>query len=148
MKTILLIITLLFSFATYSQTSYVKVVDKPEFAKFMNYCQTPVPRTFYMRGEVSVVKYNPDYTNTFLYYAQPNGDWMAKYPLVIKWWPVGFNNTTTEAYQHGITAKFEVMVPRIYCRTKTEYITMFYAHWKNNEIQEGWWDSHSIGIAP
>lgn len=130
-----------------SSQTYLKVADTAEFVKFMNYCQTPVPRTFYMYGEVSVVKYNPDYTNPLLNYAQPNGDWMAKYPLVIKWYGIDSKVVKlTEAYQHRIIAKIDLMVPRIYCTSKTEYITLFYAHWKNNDILDGWIDKRCIAI--
>lgn len=148
MKKLILLVFLIISVVGYSQTiTYLKVADKEEFTKFMNYCQTPVPRTFYMTGEVSLVKYNADYTNTTLYWKQPvTGDWMAKYPLVIKWYPIGTKSTITEAYQQQIQAKIEMMVPRVYCTSKTEYITLFYNHWKNGDMQAGWFDSHYIGV--
>jgi uncharacterized protein YegP (UPF0339 family) len=137
----LILIFLSLSFLSQGQ-SYVKVADKPEFQKFMEYCNTPVSRTFYMQGAVSLVKYNG-------YYTQPiTGDWMAKYPLVIKWYPIGTKITTYEPYQQQIVAKIDMKVPRLYCTSQTEYITMFYQHWQNGDIQSGWWDSHFIGIVP
>jgi hypothetical protein len=142
MKNLLFLSLLLMSILGYSQT----VAEKPEFIKFMNYCQVPVERQFTMRGEVSLVKYNPDYTNTTTYYAQPvTGDWMAKYPLIIKWYPVDVKNTIIEPYQYEIIAYFKVMVPRVYCPNKTEYLALFRAHWKNGDIQSGWADAHFIG---
>ena len=143
MKKLLFFALVLTSMLTFAQTA----AEKPEFIKFMNYCQFPIERTFYMYGEVSVVKYNPDYTNDTLRYAQINGDWMAKHPLVIKWYPIDSKTVrVTEAYQHEIVAQIKVMVPRVYCTSKSEYLTLFRAHWKNGDIQSGWMDSHFIGV--
>jgi hypothetical protein len=127
----------------YSQT----VAEKPEFIKFMNYCQVPVEREFHMRGEVSVVKYNSDYTNPTTYYTQPiTEDWMAKYPLIVRWYAIDVEKTVTEPYQNEIVAHFKVMVPRVYCTSKTAYLALFRAHWKNGDMQSGWADEHYIGF--
>ena len=148
MKLLSFLVLIFISIQLQAQT-YIKVADKDEFVKFMNYCQTPVSRTVRMTGEVSLVKYNSDYSNTILYYTQPiTGDWMAKYPFVIKWYPVDAKSTIQEAYQTEINIQFDVKVPRVYCTSKREYITLFYQHWKNEDIQSGWWDSHFIGITP
>jgi len=143
MKSLLILSFLLATVFGYSQT----VAEKPEFIKFMNYCQVPVEREFYMRGEVSVVKYNSDYANPTTYYTQPiTGDWMAKYPLIVKWYPIDVDNTTSEVYQNEIVAHFKVMVPRVYCTSKTQYLILFRAHWKNGDMQSGWADEHYIGF--
>lgn len=144
---LILLILLFFSLGCVIGQTTLKVVDKPEFNKFMDYCNTPISRTFYMIGEVSVVKYNPDFANPIKYYAQPvTGDWMAKYPLVIKWYAIGTKSTSTEAYQHEIIVPIEVKVPRVYCTSQTAYITYFYKYWKTGMIQSGWFDSRFIGI--
>ena len=148
MKLLSFLVLIFISIQLQAQT-YIKVADKDEFVKFMNYCQTPVSRTVRMTGDVSLVKYNSDYSNPILYYTQPiTGDWMAKYPFVIKWYPVDAKSTTQEAYQTEITISFELKVPRVYCTSMSEYKDLFNKHWKNGDIQSGWWDSHFIGITP
>lgn len=145
MKTLILISLLLLTGRAFSQTT-LAATDVQDFAKFMNYCQFPIEREFVMKGVVSLVKYNPDYNNKTLYYVQANNDWMAKYPLVIKWYPIGTKSITCEAYQQEIRAVIKIKVPRLYCATKTEYIQMYYQHYKNGDIQSGWADYHFIGF--
>lgn len=140
MKLFLILFLLLFiSFHASSQT-YLKVADKEEFKKFMDYCNTPVSRTFYMKGAATAVKYNDSYTQPI------TGDWMAKYPLVIKWFPIGTKSITYETYQQHVTAVIELKVPRVYCTSVAEYTNYFYKHWKNGDIQSGWADEHFIGF--
>ena len=139
MKTLLFLLLLLASIAS-AQT----VAEKPEFIKFMNYCQTPIEVQCHMRGEISLVKFNVNYADPMTYYVDSLNNWMAKYPLVIKWYPVGVRNTTTEAYQKEVVAYFKIKVPRVYCTSKTEYLALFRAHWKNGDMQSGWFDSHYI----
>lgn len=140
MKLTLIVLVLLLFFKTGTTQTYLKVADKAEFQKFMDYCNTPVSRTFYMSGAVSLLKYNG-------YYMQPvTGDWMAKYPLVIKWYPIGASPVTIDTYQNEITATFTVKVPRIYCKSVAEYTNFFYKYWKNGDIQSGWADEHFIGF--
>jgi hypothetical protein len=97
-----------------------------------------------MRGEVSLVKFNINYADPITYYKDSLNNWMAKYPFVIKWYPVSHDNTTTEAYQHEIIAYFKVNVPRVYCTSKTAYLALFRAHWKNGDMQSGWFDYHYL----
>lgn len=124
---------------TFSQTiTYLKVADKADYQKYYDYCMEGVPRTFTMRGEVTLVKVNG-------YYTQPvTGAWTAKYPLVVKWYPINVKSTTTEAYQHEIIAIFEAKVPRRYPPSIDDY----YKHWKNGDIQAGYIDSKSCAIWP
>jgi hypothetical protein len=134
MKSLLFSGLMLIGMITFSQTiTYLKVVDKVEYANYLAYCSTPAPRIFYMRGEVTVMKING-------YYKQPvTGNWTAKWPLVIKWYPIGTTVTTTLDYQKEIVAKVEIMVP---LRSPTS-IDDFYKHWKNGDIQSGYIDSKS-----
>jgi hypothetical protein len=124
----------------YSQT----VAEKPEFIKFMNYCQTPIEVQCHMIGEVSLVKFNVNYADPITYYKDSLNNWMAKYPLVVKWYAISNRNTTTEAYQQEVIAYFKVNVARVYCTSKTKYLALFRAHWKNGDMQSGWFDSHYL----
>lgn len=139
MKNLLCIALVFFCMSTFGQViTYLKTADKAEYAKYLTYCSTPAPRTFYMRGEVTVVSING-------VYAQPvTGAWTAKWPLVVKWYPINAKSTTTEAYQHEIVAAFEIMVP---LRSPTS-IDDFYKHWKNGDIQSGYIDSKSCAVWP
>lgn len=142
MKTILSILLFAICNVVQSQT----VAEKPEFVKFMNYCQCPIEVTAHMAGMVSLVKYNSDFTYPILYWKQPvTGDWMAKYPLVIKWYPVSqLSGIVEESYQQSITAYFKIKVPRVYCTSKTAYLALFRTHWKNGDMQSGWHDAHYL----
>lgn len=135
---VLILLFVLVSGLVKSQTiTYLKVADKLEYAKYLEYCNTPVPRTFTMPGAVTLLKLNNNYI-------QANGDWMAKLPLIIKWYPIGTKSTITEAYQREITAKIEIMVPRRYPAS----IDDFYRNWKTNNIQDGLVDSKTCGLWP
>jgi len=137
MKTLL--ITFCFCIASlfaHTQTiTYLKVADKAEYAKYLEYCLTPVERTFYMRGKVSLLKVNGQYTDSI-------GTWVAKYPLTIKWYPIFTKVTTTEAYQHEIVASFKVMVPRRYPTSVDD----FYKWWKTGFIQGGMLDAKCVPV--
>ena len=140
MKKLYLLALIILPLLIKAQTiTYLKVADKEEYQKYLSYCLEGVSRTFYMKGEVTVLSVNG-------YYAQPvTGEWTAKYPLVIKWWPINTKTTTTEAYQHQIVVPVEVMVPRRYPTS----IDDFYKNWKTGKIQSGlYMDSKSIAIWP
>ena len=138
MKVILSILISLFCLGVSGQTiTYLKVADKPEYANYLAYCNTPVPRTFFMTGAITLLKTNN-------YYVQPNGDWMAKVPLTIKWYPFGTKSFMFEAYQKEIIAKVEIMVPRRYPPSVDD----FYRNWKTGNIQEGLTDSKTCGVWP
>lgn len=139
MKNLLIIAFLLLTsvYAEAQTITYLKVADKPEYAKYLEYCNTPVPRTFIMTGAVTILKTNN-------YYVQPNGDWMAKVPLTIKWYPFGTKSFTFEAYQKEIIARVEIMVPMRYPPS----IDDFYKNWKTGNIQEGLVDSKTCGLWP
>lgn len=135
---VLILLFVLVSGLVKSQTiTYLKVADKFEYAKYLEYCNTPVPRIFYMPGAVTLLK-------TGAYCVQSNGDWMAKIPLTIKWYPLGAKSTTMEAYQKEVIAKVEIMVPRRYPAS----IDDFYRNWKTNNIQDGLVDSKTCGLWP
>ena len=134
------VITTIFSIFLFLNVSaqtitYLKVADKPEYEKYLAYCNTPVPRTVYVKGAISLLKVNGCYV-------QENGEWMAKIPLTIKWYPVGTKSLTFEPYQKEITAKVEIFVPMRYPPS----IDDFYRNWKTRNIQDGLVDSKTCGV--
>lgn len=137
---LLLITLMLFVVTASAQTiTYLKVVDKADYTNnYLSYCQTPVERTFIMNGEVTLLSVNG-------YYQQPTtGNWIAKFPLVVKWYPIEVRNTITETYQNEITAYFKVNVPRRYPWSIDDY----YKNWKTGKIQAGDMDQKFVGLTP
>lgn len=136
---ILLFILCFFAFLTVSSQTitYLKVADKPEYEKYLAYCNTPVPRTFYIKGAVTLLKVGNNYH-------QANGDWTAKLPLSIKWFPVGTTPMTFEQSQQEITAKVEIMLPKRYPASVDD----FYKNWKTGNILQGLTDSKTCGVWP
>jgi hypothetical protein len=138
MKALLSILICLFVLNVSGQTiTYLKVADKPEYAKYLEYCQTPVPRTISMITMVNLLKVND-------YYVQENSDWMAKIPLTIKVYPPGTKSMTIEPYQKEVTARIDIMVPRRYPTSVDD----FYRNWKTGNIQQGLTDSKTCGVWP
>lgn len=136
MKVIITIFSIFLFLNVSAQTiTYLKVADRPEYEKYLSYCNTPVPRTFYIKGAVSLLKVNN-------YYVQGNSDWVVKVPLTIKWYPIGTNTITLEPYQKEITAKVEIFVPMRYPASVDD----FYRNWKTRNIQDGLVDSKTCGV--
>ncbi len=137
-KNLILILVFLFSAVISHAQTYLKAADKDDYNKnYLPYCQAPVERTFIMKGEVTLLLVNG-------YYHQPNGDYIAKFPLVVKWYPIEVRNTVCESYQQDITAYFKANVPRRYPWSVDDY----YKNWKTGKIQAGDMDSKFCGICP
>jgi hypothetical protein len=138
MKTILSILISLFFLNVSGQTiTYLKVADKPEYANYLAYCNTPVPRTIHITAAITLLKVNDCYV-------QANTDWMAKIPLQIKFYQPGTKSATFEPNQKEVIAKIEIMVPRRYPAS----IDDFYRNWKTGNIQQGLTDSKTCGVWP
>lgn len=127
-----------FSFSVYCNYSTditnVNQADKTEYAKYMEYCLTPAPRTFYMHGAVNLIKVNGQYTDSI-------GNWIADWPLVIEWYPF-FSKSDTFDRKQQIVAHVDIMVPMRYPPS----IYDFYKWWKTGFIQEGYTDEKSIPV--
>lgn len=130
MKLFFLTAILLIGSIAYSQT-YVKVADKPEYEKYLAYCNTPISRPVTLTGRLTVLQVNG-------LYADAIGNYVAKLPITITWSAIGSIPPPCEVNQRYVTLRFEVLVKR-----RAPSIPDFYRYWKTNFIQEGLLDERS-----
>ena len=121
MKTILFTIFILFAFHAYSQT-YVKVADKPEYEKYLSYCNTHDYKTFEVLGKVTVLKVNG-------YYTDPDGKYYIKEPLTITWQKIGATSVTVSEFEKLISVKVTLQT-----RRRTPSIPDFYKEWMTHRL--------------
>jgi len=124
------IILLFFALNVQAQT-YVKVVDKPEYEKYLEYCNTPISRPFKLDLKVSVLKINNLYLDA-------KGNWVTSKTPTISLVPFGTKTVTTTESQKQISIIIELPVQR-----RIPSIPDFYKYWKTKFIQEGLLDERS-----
>lgn len=124
------LILLFFALNVRAQT-YVKVADKPEYEKYLTYCNTPIGRTFRLDLKVSVLKINSQYLDSI-------GNWVTSKTPTIFLVPYGTKTITTTESQKQIPIIIELPVQR-----RIPSIADFYKYWKTKFIQEGLLDERS-----
>ena len=120
MKTLILFLLLLPLFIQ-AQT-YVKVADKPEYEKYLKYCNVPTPLKVTQVGVITLLKVNGQYTDSV-------GNYIVKIPITIAWFKVGSTSMTVEPYQKLIYNTFFVPV-----QMRKPSITDFYTNWQTHKI--------------
>jgi len=134
MKTLLFLLAAFFLLISASaQTiTYLKVADKIEYnTKYLPYCNASISIPIEQVGKFTVLLINGQYTDSI-------GNYAAKLPLSITWYPVGTKAMSFEPNQQMIIVRYEVMV-----RRRTPSIDDFYKNWKTGNIQAGLIDSKS-----
>jgi len=123
---LLLLILLLITFNVTAQT-YVKVADKPEYAKYEQWCKVKINKTVYQYGKYKVMKINGQYSDSL-------GNYVAVNPVKIVWSegvvsPEGRNSITVDPNEMCIRVVTTIQVWRRY-----PSIADFYANWVTNKI--------------
>jgi len=121
MKRILLFVFVMFSLLSFSQT-YVKVADKPEYTRYLIYCNTYTYKYFEVLGKVPVIKVGGFYADTV-------GNYSIKEPLTITWLKPGTTSITVAESEVLITTTLKLMV-----RKRTPSIPDFYSSWITHKI--------------
>jgi len=129
----ILIILLFFAINTSAQT-YLKVADKPEYAKYLEYCNAPISRSFKLLLKVSTIKVDGLYMDS-------KGNWVTSKTPTISLVPYGTKTITTTESQKIVTITVEFPVQR-----RIPSVADFYKYWKTNFIQEGLMDERSGGF--
>jgi len=127
------LILLFFALNIQAQT-YVKVADKPEYEKYLTYCNTPISRPFKLDLKVSVLKINDQYLDSI-------GNWVTSKTPTILLVKYAINTTTTTESQKTVSMNVELPVQR-----RIPSIPDFYKYWKTNFIQDGLMDERSGGF--
>jgi len=130
MKLFYLILIILFSSVLSAQT-VVKSSDKVEYAKYLEYCNTPIDRPFDLVLKVSVLKINGLYLDA-------TGHWVTSKTPTITLVAYGTKTITTTESQKQVLIR--VMLP---VQRRIPSIPDFYKNWKTNFIQEGLMDEKS-----
>lgn len=130
----ILVILLFFVLKSQAQTTYLKVADKPEYAKYLEYCLTPIDRDFIVEGKVTVLSVNG-------LYVDGSGNYYVSKTPTITWFKIGAVKTPCEPNQMFISTKITLKVKR-----REPSIPDFYKYWKTNFIQEGLMDERSGGF--
>jgi len=131
MKWISLLIVLFFASHVQAQTTYLKVADKPEYEKYLEYCNTPISRPFKLDLKVSVLKINNLYMDS-------QGNWVTSKTPTISLVSYGTKTVSTTESQKLVSIIVELPVQR-----RVPSIADFYKYWKTNFIQEGLLDERS-----
>lgn len=121
MKTIIFILVINFCITVEAQT-YVKTADKAEYAKYVTWCNTPVPQQIEQFGKYTVLKVNGQY-------ADSTGIYYAKQPVTVAWFKPGINPITIEPDERLVIMQMTVTI-----RRRTPTIADFYANWKTHKI--------------
>lgn len=129
-----LILSFIFIAALLQAQTYVKVADKVEYAKYLEYCNTPISRDFRLDLKVSVLKINDRYHDA-------KGNWVTSKTPTITLVPYGTKTITTSDSQQLIPIVVTLPVQR-----RIPSIADFYKYWKTNFIQEGLMDERSGGF--
>ena len=132
MKLFLILSFIFITVQLQAQTS-VKVADKVEYAKYLEYCNTPIDRDFKLDLKVSVLKINDVYQDA-------KGNWVTSKTPTITLVPYGTKSITTTEKQKLVPIVVTLPVQR-----RIPSIADFYKYWKTNFIQEGLMDERSGG---
>lgn len=114
-----------------SAQTYLKVADKAEYAKYLEYCNTAIDRDFTIIGKVTVLKVNGQYSDSL-------GNWFVGKSPVIVWVKYGTKSISFSEKQHMIAAKVTLKVKR-----RESSIDDFYKLWQTGFIQAGLIDERS-----
>lgn len=131
MKKFISILVLCFIAATASPQTYLKASDKPEYEKYLKYCNTPVDRPFELNLRVDVRKINGLWADSL-------GNWYVSKTPKVYVFPIAENTLKIAEYQKLLTVKIYLPV-----RRREPSIADFYKNWKTNLIQEGLIDDRS-----
>jgi len=121
MKLFLSFLFLLFAAIAHSQT-YVKVADKPEYEKYLAYCNEHDCQTFEVLGKVPILKVGTVYTDA-------EAKYYIKEPLTITWLKVGTNSITVSESEKLISVKITLLI-----RRRTPTIPDFYKTWMTHRL--------------
>lgn len=124
---IILAILLLFTIPASAQT-YLRVSDKPEYAKYEQWCKSKVMKTVYQYGIYKVMRVDGQYSDSM-------GNYVAVNPIKIIWSagttsPEGRNGITLEPDERCMTVEMKIQAWRRY-----PSIADFYANWKTGLIK-------------
>jgi len=126
---------ILLFFASHIQAqTYVKVADKPEYEKYLEYCNAPISRPFKLDLKVSVLKINNQYLDSI-------GNWVTSKKPTITLASYSTKSVSTTESQKLISIIVELPVQR-----RIPSVTDFYKYWKTNFIQEGLMDERCGGF--
>ena len=121
MKTILAAFLFSVSLSVSAQT-YVKVADKPEYAKYLAWCNTPVFKTITQTGKIKMLKVNGQYTDSLGRYYDSN-------PVQITWFSPATASVTAEPWERIVMVRYVVTHQK-----RKPSITDFYTNWKNGLV--------------
>jgi len=130
-KTTFILILLLVSLVFVSAQSYIKVSEKAEYKKYLDYCNTPVKRPFSIVAKVSALQVNGQYTDSV-------GNWVTSKTPTITWVKYGTQSITFEPREQMV-----VVVVWLPVKRREPSGDDFHKHWLNHEIQEGLIDERS-----